>query len=106
MRTIVPERLIAMLSGVFGALGSLLAAIGVYGLLAYTVTRRINEIGIRMALGATRGAVSRMVLGEALGMACGGVLIGIALAYWGRRLSASLLQGLPFRAPSRSRPAR
>jgi len=53
-----------MLSGAFGALGSLLVAIGIYGLLAYTIARRINEIGIRMALGATRSTVFRMVLGR------------------------------------------
>jgi ABC-type antimicrobial peptide transport system permease subunit len=93
--TIVPERLIAMLSGVFGALGSLLAAIGMYGLLAYTVTRRINEIGIRMALGATQTAISRMVLAEALGMTGGGLVIGVPAAYWGKRLAASLIQDLP-----------
>src|SRR5205085_9455295 len=81
--SIVPERLIATLSGLFGALGSLLAAIGVYGLLAYTVARRINEIGIRMALGATRGAVSRMVLGQAIGMVCAGLAIGVPVALWG-----------------------
>ena len=88
--SIVPERLIATLSGLFGALGSLLAAIGIYGLLAYTVARRTNEIGIRMALGATPGAVSRMVLGEALGMCCGGLAMGVAVAYWGERLAGSL----------------
>ena len=70
--SIVPERLIATLSGSFGALGALLAAIGLYGLLAYTVARRINEIGIRMALGATRSAVTRMVLGDALWHGLGG----------------------------------
>ena len=64
--TIVPERLIALLSGWFGALGALLAAIGLYGLLTYTVARRINEIGIRIALGATSSRVTRMVLREAL----------------------------------------
>jgi putative ABC transport system permease protein len=93
--SIVPERLIATLSGLFGALGSLLAAIGIYGLLAYTVARRIHEIGIRMALGATRGAVSRMVLGEALGMSCGGLAIGVIVAYWGRRLAGTLIRDLP-----------
>jgi predicted permease len=88
--SIVPERLIATLSGLFGAMGSLLAAIGIYGLLAYTVARRTSEIGIRMALGATPGAVSRMVLGEALGMSCGGLAMGVAIAYWGERLEGSL----------------
>jgi len=92
--SIVPERLIATLSGLFGALGSLLAAIGIYGLLAYTVARRIREIGIRMALGATPGAVSRMVLGEALGMSCGGLAIGVVIAYWGKRLAGSLIHDL------------
>src|ERR1039457_3135690 len=92
--SIVPERLIATLSGLFGGLGSLLAAIGIYGLLAYTLARRIHEIGIRMALGATRGAVSRMVLGEALGMSCGGLAIGVIVAYWGRRLAGTLIQDL------------
>ena len=93
--SIVPERLIALLSGVFGALALLLAAIGLYGLLAYTVARRINEIGIRMALGATRGAVVRMVLGEVLATSCGGLAIGVLIAYWGQRLAGSLTPGLP-----------
>ena len=66
--SIIPERLIAMLSGFFGGLGALLAAIGLYGLLAYTVTRRTSEIGVRMALGATEGNVTRMVLTSALGL--------------------------------------
>jgi hypothetical protein len=81
--------------GLFGALGSLLAAIGIYGLLAYTVARRIHEIGIRMALGATRGAVSRMVLGDALAMSCGGLGIGVIVVYGGRRLAGSLIRDLP-----------
>ncbi len=93
--SILPERLIAMLSGAFGALGSLLVAIGIYGLLAYTVARRINEIGIRMALGATRSIVSRMVLGEALGMTGVGLIIGAPVAYWGQRFAGSLIADLP-----------
>jgi ABC-type antimicrobial peptide transport system permease subunit len=93
--TIVPERLIAAVSGLFGALGAMLAAIGIYGLLAYTVARRVHEIGIRIALGATPGAVSRMVLGEALGMAGAGLAIGVAIAYWGGRLAGGLIADLP-----------
>jgi hypothetical protein len=74
--SIVPERLIATLSGVFGALGELLAAIGLYGLLAYTVTRRTNEIGIRMALGATARDVVGSVLKSALALAGAGLIVG------------------------------
>jgi len=93
--TIVPERLIATLSGLAGALGALLAAIGLYGLLAYTVARRINEIGVRMALGATRGDVLRMVLGDALAMAGAGLATGVPVALWGRSFAASLIPDLP-----------
>ena len=96
--SIVPERLIAALSGLFGVLGSLLAAIGVYGLLAYTVTRRIKEIGIRMALGATRSDVIRMVFKDALAMVCVGLLIGVPLALWGKRFAASLIEDLPIKS--------
>jgi predicted permease len=93
--SIVPERLIAALSGLLGALGAVLAAIGLYGLLAYTVARRINEIGVRMALGASRGNVTRMVLGNALGMAFAGLLIGAPVAFWGKNFAASLIEDLP-----------
>jgi predicted permease len=93
--SIVPERLIAALSGLLGALGAVLAAIGLYGLLAYMVARRINEIGVRMALGASRSDVTRMVLGDALGMVCAGLVIGAPLAFWGKTFAASLIQDLP-----------
>jgi predicted permease len=93
--SIVPERLMAMLSGLFGALGAVLAAIGLYGLLSYTVARRTNEIGIRMALGATESAMSRMVLGDALRMVCAGLAIGAPMALWGKSFAASLIQDLP-----------
>jgi predicted permease len=93
--TIVPERLIALLSGAFGALGALLAALGMYGLLAYTVARRIHEVGVRMALGASPAAASRMVLGGALRMAGAGLSIGIPLAWGCRRLAAFLIPDLP-----------
>jgi ABC-type antimicrobial peptide transport system permease subunit len=93
--SIVPERVIATLSEWFGALGALLAAIGLYGLLAYRVSRRTRELGVRMALGARRSDLMRMVLREALGMAGAGVVIGIPLAVWGRRIAASLISNLP-----------
>jgi predicted permease len=93
--SIVPERFIATLSGLFSGLGSLLAAIGLYGLLSYTVARRINEIGIRMALGATPGAVMRIVLADALGMVAVGLVMGAPLAFWGKSVAASLVEDLP-----------
>ena len=96
--SIVPERLIAALSGLFGAFGSLLAAIGLYGLLAYTVARRVNEIGIRIALGATQADVLRMVFKDALGMVCAGLVLGIPLALFGKRFAASLIEGLPLQS--------
>ena len=96
--SIVPERVVAILSGSFGVLGSLLAALGLYGLLAYTVARRTNEIGIRMALGASRGNVARMVLRDALGMVSAGLAIGVPIAFWARSLAASLIEGLPVKS--------
>jgi putative ABC transport system permease protein len=93
--SIVPQRLIAMLSAGFGALGALLAAVGLYGLLAYTVTQRAHEIGVRMALGAGRSDIIRMVLRDALWMVCTGVVVGAPLAFWGKRVAASLIEDLP-----------
>ena len=95
--SIVPERLIATLSLWFGALGALLAALGLYGLLAYTVARRINEIGIRMALGATRSDATRMVLGDALGMVCMGLAVGAPIAFWSESFAVSLIPDLQIR---------
>ena len=96
--SIVPERLTATLSTWFGALGALLAAVGLYGLLAYTVARRTNEIGVRMALGAARSDVMRMVLRDALGMVLTGLSIGVPMAFWCKSLAASLIQDLPLRS--------
>lgn len=92
---IVPERLMALLAGFFGVIGALLAAIGLYGLLAFTVARRTKEIGIRMALGATRAAVMRMVLMDALGLVATGFVAGVVPALWVKRLAAALLENLP-----------
>jgi ABC-type antimicrobial peptide transport system permease subunit len=93
--SIVPERLMAMLSAFFGAVGALLAAIGLYGLVAYTVARRTREIGLRMALGATRGNVMRAVLADALRLVAIGLVAGAPLALWGKRLAAAMLENLP-----------
>jgi predicted permease len=98
--SIVPERLIATLSGWFGALGALLAAIGLYGLLAYTVTRRTHEIGVRMAMGATRSDVMGMVLRDALWTVCAGLALGAPLAFWAKGVAAGLIQDLPTKSPA------
>jgi len=97
--SIVPQRLIAMLSAGFGALGALIAAIGLYGLLAYTVARRTHEIGVRMALGAAGTDVMRIVLRGALRMVCAGLAIGAPLAFCGKRVAASLIPDLPVAGP-------
>ena len=96
--SIVPERLMATLSLWFGVLGALLAAIGLYGLLAYTVARRMNEIGIRMALGATRSNATWALLGDALTMVGAGLAVGAPIAFWSERFAASLAPELQIRS--------
>ena len=91
---IVPERLIATLSEFFGGLGAVLAGIGLYGLLAYSVARRTSEIGIRMALGATATSVSRLVLRDVLEMVCTGFAAGALMVLSSRPLATSLLPDL------------
>jgi ABC-type antimicrobial peptide transport system permease subunit len=91
---VVPERLMAILGGFFGAVGALLAAIGLYGLLAYTVARRTKEIGIRMALGATRGDVMRMMLRSGLTLVAAGFVVGAPVAFWGTRFAATAIEDL------------
>ena len=90
---VVPERLMAVLGGFFGAVGGLLAAIGLYALVAYTVARRTREIGIRMALGATRADVARLVLLGGLTLVIAGVVIGVPMAFWGTRFAATAIEG-------------
>jgi ABC-type antimicrobial peptide transport system permease subunit len=88
------ERIIAMLSAFFGFLGVVLACIGLYGLISYTVSRRTNEIGIRMALGAERGNVLAMVLRESAGLVLVGIAIGIPATLGITRLITSMLFGI------------
>jgi ABC-type antimicrobial peptide transport system permease subunit len=92
---IVPERMVAMLSVMFGVLGAALAGLGLYGLLAYTVTLRTNEIGVRIALGATPRSVIAMVLKGAGGVVIAGLVAGIPIAIAGRRLVTGLVANVP-----------
>ena len=87
-------RLLAQLLTIFAALALLLSTIGTYGVLSYMVSERRREIGVRMALGATRQSVMRMVLGQGLRLTLAGVVIGVALALAAGRLIASLLFGV------------
>jgi predicted permease len=93
-RLLRTERLLALVSGAFSLAALVLAAVGLGGLLAYAVARRTNEIGIRMALGATGGEVRRMVLGDSLRMVGAGMLIGVPAAYAVGRYLESQLFGL------------
>lgn len=92
--SLVDERLVASLSSTFGLLALLLTCIGLYGLMAYTVNRRTGEIGVRMALGADRGRITRMVIGESVRLVVFGVAVGIPVAMLASRLIASQLFGL------------
>jgi predicted permease len=87
-------RTLGMLAAFFGGLALSLAAIGLYGIMAYTVARRRSEIGIRVALGAARGRIVRMVLGDVARMVVVGVAIGVVLSLATARLAASLLYGV------------
>ncbi|MEK6287808.1 MAG: ABC transporter permease [Acidobacteriota bacterium] len=92
--SLTQERLFATLSGFFGVLALLLACIGLYGVMSYGVARRTNEIGIRMALGASAPRVTRMVMGETMLVVLIGVVIGLGAAVATTRLIASMLFGL------------
>ncbi len=95
--TLTQERMVAVLTAWFGGFALLLAAIGLYGRLAYAVVERTREIGIRLALGAARGEVMWTILRQVLAMVSGGIAIGLPLAILSARAIASLLFGLaPF----------
>ena len=88
------ERLLLRLASTFGAIALLLAAVGLYGTLAYAVARRTREIGVRLALGAQRGSVLRLVLGESLVLVAGGMLVGVPLCLAAGYLLRSFLFGV------------
>ena len=93
-RTLQRERLLATLAGFFGGLAILLAIIGLYGVMSYNVTRRRNEIGIRMALGAEKYQVLRMVMGEVAVLTGSGIAVGLGVTLAATRLVASFLYGV------------
>lgn len=99
-RSLMPERVTAMFSGFFGCVALLLASIGLYGLMSYAVTRRTQEIGIRVALGARHRSVLWMILRETLGLLFAGLAIGIPCALIATPLIASQLFGLSPRDPA------
>lgn len=93
-RSLLRERLMAILSGLFGALAVLLASVGLYGVISYTVARRTNEIGIRIALGASRRNVIGLVLRETGSLLAAGLAAGAVISLAAGRAVASLLFGL------------
>ena len=105
--SLIQERLVAMLSGFFGALALLLAGLGLYGVTSYAVSRRRSELGIRMALGAAPASVVRLVLQRVALLVTCGLVCGIALVFsfilfgerLGRQSVASLLYGIELRDP-------
>jgi len=92
--TISQQRVFASLTAAFGILALALACVGIYGIMAYAVSQRTNEIGIRLALGAGRRQVRSMVLKEAGWLAGVGVVCGVVVALWLGRLTKSMLYGL------------
>ena len=99
-QSLTQERVVAMLSGFFGALALLLAGLGLYGVTSYAVTRRRGEIGIRLALGAAPSGVVRLVLSRVSVLVIVGVVVGAGASVWLSRFVETLLFGLEPRDPA------
>jgi hypothetical protein len=97
---LLPERILALLTSFVGSLGLLLASLGLYGLLSYTVSRRTGEIGVRVALGASRGGIAALVLREVAVLLAIGLTAGLAIAIAGARGIAALLYGMSGHDPA------
>jgi ABC-type antimicrobial peptide transport system permease subunit len=97
--SLFPAKMGAILLAVFGLLALLLASVGIYGVMGYSVARRTREIGIRMALGAGRGDVLRLVLREGMTLVGIGVALGLVGAWFATQLLASFLYGVSVTDP-------
>jgi len=98
-RSVAPQRFNAILLRVFSGLALLLATIGIYGVLSYSIGRRTSEIGLRIALGASRGNILGMTLSQGLRPALLGIALGAMGAWWLSRFMTTLLFGVkPFDA--------
>lgn len=97
MQAVAPVRIAASATSALGTVGMVLACTGVYGVIAFAVRRRRREVGIRMALGASRARVLRLVLWQGLKPVAAGIVVGLGLAAWGAVLIRAILYGVsPF----------
>ncbi len=98
-RSVARERLVSSLTGVFGLLAVAVAGLGLYGMVSYAAARRVNEVGIRLALGASPGSVRWLMLRETLALAAAGIGLGLVVTLPALRYVGSLLYGLSPRDP-------
>jgi ABC-type antimicrobial peptide transport system permease subunit len=94
-QSIAGPRFTMLLLAAFTVLALILAAVGLYGVLAYAVAQRTREIGIRIALGATRRVVARAVIGQGAALAVIGIIVGLAGSFWATKLIEKMLYGVP-----------
>jgi putative ABC transport system permease protein len=99
-RAVAPQRFNMLLLGIFAAVAMILATVGIYGVISYTVSQRSREMGIRIALGASRRDILKLVVGQAMLMALVGVVVGLAGALALTRLMSGLLYGVSATDPS------
>ncbi|HKG90541.1 MAG TPA: ABC transporter permease [Gemmatimonadaceae bacterium] len=92
--SVAQPRFYTLLLGAFAGIALVLAAVGIYGVISYAVSLRTREIGIRVALGATREQVIRLILGQGMALTAGGVIVGAACALWATRAIAGMLFGI------------
>jgi ABC-type antimicrobial peptide transport system permease subunit len=98
-RHVAPTRFYMILVGLFAGLAAVLAAVGLYGVVAYSVSRRTREIGLRVALGARRDGIVRLVVGQGMRPALIGLAVGLGVALLGGRVMEAVLFGVQPRDP-------